>query len=94
MNSTYSDESNYVNSNPMFQDLQTYNDYSVNPPQNDIRLAIYPTFGGVGYPTLQHNLPRNEINNCDYFSLGNAYQSSTPCTQRCSAKLGYVTPKQ
>ena len=90
MNSSYSDNSNYVNSIAMFQDLQTYNDYSVNPANNDVHLSIYPTFGGVGYPTLQHNLPRNEINDCDYFSLGNAYKSPTPSSQLWSTKYGFI----
>lgn len=84
MNSTYDDKSNYVNSSTTFQDLETYNDYGIFPKKNDIHLSIYPTFGGVGYSVLQHYLPRNEIKDSDYFSLGNAYKSATPCAERFS----------
>ena len=91
MSSTdYDDESIYVKSIPSFQNLNTYNDYSVQPSPNDVRMAIYPTWGGAGYGTLSHSVPRSETKDCDYFSLGNAYQSSYPCTERCSTKVGYT----
>ena len=49
MSSTdYDDESIYVKSIPSFQNLNTYNDYSVQPSPNDFRVAIYPQWGGAG----------------------------------------------
>ena len=88
MNSSYH-STNYVKSSTTHQDLQTYNDYGVNPPYNDVHLSIYPTFGGVGVPNLQHNLPRNEINDCDYFSLMNAYKTPNFCSQKWSSRSGF-----
>ena len=80
--SVYSDFGSLTNSTPTYQDLVTYNNYSNTPPKNVVRLALNPTFGGVGYGLLQHDLPREDINDCDYFSLGQAYKSAVPCTKR------------
>lgn len=80
--SIYSDVGSYTNNIPTYQDLSTYNDYTNTPATNIVQLALNPTFGGVGYDILQNNLPREEINGCDYFSLGQAYSSPFPCTKR------------
>lgn len=80
--SVYSDIGSYTTTIPTYQDLVTYNNYSNVPPTNSVRLALNPTFGGIGYDILQNGLPRNEINGCDYFSLGQAYSSPFPCTKR------------
>jgi hypothetical protein len=80
--SVYSDIGRYTNSIPTYQDLVTYNNYSNIPQTKTVRLALNPTFGGVGYDILQNKLPREEINGCDYFSLGQAYSSPFPCPKR------------
>lgn len=80
--SVYSDFGSLTNTQPTYQDLVTYNNYTNIPPKTVVRLALNPTFGGVGYDFLQHKLPRNDINGCDYFSLGQAYQSAVPCAKR------------
>lgn len=92
--SVYSDIGSYTNTTPTYQDLVTYNNYTNTPPQNTLRLALNPTFGGVGYNDLQHNLPRQEINGCDYFSLGNAYQSPFPCPNRWKTSNGNAIIKK
>lgn len=80
--SVYDDPTSYVKSDSTFQTLPTYNQYGLQPMTAGLALNIYPVFGGVGTTALLHNLPREEVNGCDYFSLQNAYQTPYPCTYR------------
>jgi len=76
--------SSYVQSESTFQTLTTYNQFGLTPSTAGIGFAIYPVYGGYGNTELLHNLPREEVNGCDYFSLDNAYQTITPCLRGSS----------
>ena len=76
--SVYDDMSSYVMSDPSFQNLSTYNQYGLNPKTTQLSMSIYPVYGGAGNTNLLHNLPRKDVNGCDYFSLQQAYPKPFP----------------
>ena len=83
MNSSiYESPSSYVNTDPTFQNLKTYNQYGLQPMTEGVSFNVSPVFGGVGNTSLLHNLPRKDVNGCDYFSLMNAYPVPFPCVKK------------
>lgn len=83
MNSSdYDAPTNYVNSESTFQTLQTYNQYGTVSMTAGLGFTIYPVYGGYGNTSLLHNLPREEVNGCDYFSLNNAYPVASSCSKK------------
>ena len=97
--STYSQEDLCAQSscNAEYSTLSGYNNrpsgFVSGPPvpstTNAQGVVIVPSYGGVGYDYLQHQLPFNQLSSSGYFTVNNAYVSSgNNCMAYTSALAG------
>lgn len=58
------------------------------PSQTNVgAVVIVPSYGGVGYSTLQNNLPYNQLTGSGYFTVNNAYPSQGNNCQKYTTAL-------
>jgi hypothetical protein len=80
--STYGEPLRHVYTPAEYATLRKYNVYDDAyvgaPPASTTAVTIVPSYGGVGYKTLQHKLPSEIFSaNAGYFRLNQAYPFKT-----------------
>jgi len=94
-----SDQCTETSCNGDYSTLGAYNarsgsgSYVAGPPipsQTVIQsVVLTPSFGGMGYGTLQNGLPFNQLTSSGYFTVNNAYPSYSNSCQSYTTALAY-----